>query len=1000
MKKFFMMMLLFGSLAGTVVQGQDGSREVSGRIVDAKGVGIPNVTVKVKGTSGGVTTDQDGNYKIKVPSKSAVLQFSSVGYVTQEQLTSNQSAISLTLESSSKKLDEVVVVGYGTSKKKDLTGSVSSVSRDDLNLGGATSNMAQAIQGRAAGVQVSQTNAAPGGETTIRIRGGNSIKSTNEPLYVVDGFISSTGKDISPADIEDIQILKDASATAIYGSRGANGVVLITTRRGKTGKPSIAVEGYYGVQSVIKEPELMNATDYMNITNAKAVENGNPPEFTDAELNSGVNTNWFKEGTRNATVQNYDVSVGGGTEDSHISLSGNYFQQDGALLKTNYKRYSGRLNMDKTFGGKFKVGANVYAARAFSEYKTYDGNIVPSNVLYGLMFTSPSIPVYNANGTYATRKGRDNPMAWLLEPTNDRYQNKFTGNVFVDYEIIKGLTAHVSGGTEIFTTKEGYYLPTTLISGAKVKGQASVKDVSSIRNLFEGYLTYRKQFGDHSLSVMGGVSQQNDVTDEHYTQVQKFTTDKYLYWNLGAATERLQSTSLRTPGKLASVYGRLNYGFADKYLATFTWRADGSSQFGPNNRWGYFPSGSLAWRLSKEDFIADLNIFSDLKLRAGYGATGNDRIPPYGYMATFGPTGVSLDASSALSGGIVAKTLPNPDLKWESNAQLNIGLDMGFVQNRILATVDFYQKKTTDLIADLPIGQWWGFATQLANVGSLQNTGIEFAINTENIVRGDFRWSTNFNIAYNKQKVTDLGDRKYIRAQTANPDGSVPASDFTQLEVGKELSMLYGYVYEGVIKTGEKYSPQPNSVAGDPKFKDVDGDGSITAGDRTYLGNANPHYVFGLNNEFTYKGIEFAIFFQGALDYSLYNMNGLLLETYTGVEAKNRWTVNNENTNVPRNGYFTTKYGNYIHSKFVEDASYLRCKMVTLAYNLPLGSLKNKIRNIKVYTTVQNLFTVTGYTGTDPEVNTNGGNANLTAGLDFNAFPAYRTVTFGAKLNF
>ncbi|WP_052272774.1 SusC/RagA family TonB-linked outer membrane protein [Flavihumibacter solisilvae] len=1001
MKKLYSLMVFLACLSlPMALSAQQEGREISGLITDSKGAGIPNVTVKVKGTSGGVTTDKDGRYTIKVPGNKAILQFSSVGFVEQEVTAGGQSVVSLSLEASARKLDEVVVVGYGTQRKKDLTGSVSSISRDEMNLGGVTSNMAQAIQGRAAGVQVSQTNSAPGGETIIRIRGGNSIKSTNEPLYIVDGFISSTGKDINPNDIEDIQILKDASATAIYGARGANGVVMITTRRGKSGKPLIQYDGYYGAQNISRKPKLMNGLEYMTVTNAKAAELGNPPEYTPAELASGISTDWFKEGTQTANVQNHDLSVSGGSEDSHISLSGNYFKQDGALKETDYSRYSGRLNMDKTFAGKFKIGANIYGARSFSNYKTYDGNIVPSNVLYGLLFTSPAIPVYNADGTYATRKGKDNPIAWLLEPTNHRYVNKLTAGVFAEYEIMKGLSARVNAGTEYYTTKEGYYLPTTLLSGAKVKGQASVNDLANIRNLIEAFLTYKKKFGAHYVNVLAGMSRQKDVNDRHYTQVQKFSTDKYLYYNLEAATERLSSVSSRIETMLASFYGRVNYSFNEKYLATFTLRADGSSRFGPSNRYGYFPSGSLAWNMSDESFVQDLNVFSNLKLRAGYGITGNDRIGDYIYMSTFGPTGVSLSETSALYGGIVPTRAANPDLKWESTAQLNIGLDMGFLDNRLSATVDFYRKKTNDLIFDIPIGQWWGFTTQTGNMGAIENHGIELAISSENIRRGKLKWNTSFNIAYNKQKAVDLGDRPYIITQTANPDGSVPTADFTKLEVGRELSMLYGYVYEGVIKQGEKYDAQPLSVAGDPKYKDLNNDGAITSADRTYIGHANPHYVFGLGNDFSYNGIELSIFFQGAVDFDLYNMNRLLMETYTGKDALNRWTPDNQNTDIPRNGYFTSKYGGYINSRFVEDASYLRCKLISLGYNLPMEKITSKIKNIKIYTTVQNLFTVTGYSGTDPEVNTRGGDANLAAGLDFNAYPPYRTLTVGAKINF
>lgn len=984
-------------------QAQTDTKEITGVIKDAKGEGIPGVTVKIRGTAGGVTTDANGKFSLKAPKKQITLQISSVGYVSQEILVGDNTSITVSLEAETKKMDEVVVIGYGTAKKKDLTGSVSSISKDQMNIGGITSNAAQAIQGRAAGVQVAQTNAAPGGETIIRIRGGNSIKSSNEPLYVVDGFISSSGKDISPNDIEDIQILKDASATAIYGARGGNGVVMITTKRGKKGKPVVQYDGYYGAQKILRRPKLMNAKEYMAVTNAKAAEQGNPPEFSQQELNNGVNTDWFDLATQTATVQSHDFSVSGGNEDSRIFMSGNYFNQQGALRRTDYTRYSGRANAEKDFGKKLKVGMNLYGARSNSAYKTYDGNIVPSNVLYGLLFTSPSIAPYNADGTYQRRKGRDNPLAWLLEPTNDRFSDKLNANAFIDYEIIKGLNLRINAGTEVVTTKEGNYLPSTLVPGEKIKGQASVNDLKEVRNLVDAYLTYKRSFGDHDFTLMGGISRQRDVIESHYTQVQKFTSDKFLYNNLEAAAERISAKSLKYEDLRASYYGRLTYAFKDKYLATFTMRADGSNFFDPQNAYGYYPSAAVAWRLDGEEFINKLNIFSSLKLRAGYGSTGNDRLPVRNLaFPQFGPTNVSLGEGSQSYGGMIVSRAANPGIEWESNAQIDIGLDMGFANNRIMATVDFYRKKTTNLFLDLPIGQWTGFGVITSNAGIVINQGIELALNTENFNTKDFRWNTNFNVAWNKQEARDLGGRANIITQTANPDGSVPAADFTKLEVGKELSMLYGYIYDGVIQQGEKYAAQPDSKPGDPKFRDLNGDNAITAADRDYLGNANPHWIFGFGNDFSYKGIELSIFFQGAWDFNLYNMNRLLMETYTGVDALRRWTPQNTNTDVPRNGYFTSKYGGYINSRFVEDASYLRCKMITLGYNLPVSRMGflNKLKGIKVYGSVQNLFTVTGYSGTDPEVNTRGGENNLAAGLDFNAYPSFRTFTFGLKMNF
>ena len=991
--------------------------EIHGTVTTAKGQPLPGATITVKGTKRGAVSKADGSFTISA-NPGETLEFSMVGFKPWSvKIDGSTTTFKVTLEDDVSNLTDVVVVGYGTTKKKDLTGSISSISSDQMNNGGIISNAAQAIQGRAAGVQVSQTNAAPGGQTIVRIRGGNSIKSTNEPLYVVDGFPSETGKDINPNDIDDIQILKDASSTAIYGSRGANGVVMITTKRGKSGRAAIQYDGYYGTQRITKEYDKMNGLENMQVTNAKAIEKGQPAYYTAEDLASGRDNDWFKLATRPGMVQSHNLSIAGGTAEDRVSLSGNYFKQDGALKNTSFERYSVRLNYDRQFSKNFKTGASVYGSRSYTNFKTYDGNIVPSNVMYGVLTASPAIPVYNADGSYARYRGRDNPLAWLMAPTNDRYENKVNINAYLDYQIIEGLNFRVNGGTEYSTFREGTYLPRDLVDGEKVGGKASLNNVARTRNLAEGYFTYRKIFNKiHSVNLVAGVSYQSDMYSQQYAQVQKFSTDAFLYHNLEAASEPLSNTSLDVPSKLASAYGRLNYSLKDKYLATFTFRRDGSSRFGENYRFGNFPSGSIAWRAGEEEFIKNLNIFSNLKVRAGYGVTGNDRIPDYIYMYLFGPTKVSLGPGSDSYGGIVATRLPNPDLQWESTAQFDVGIDMGFVNNRISATIDFYRKKTNKLIFDIPIGDWNGFANQTVNAAEIENKGVELSITTENIINHAFTWNTTLNIAYNKQTCLDLGGRQSIITQTANLYGG-RSIDFTKLEPGQELSTFYGYIYDGVIKTGEAHPQQPNSKAGDPKFKDISGpggkpDGIIDANDRTYLGHATPRYIYGINNNFAYKGFELNIFLQGALDYSLYNATNLVLESGPGKAALNRWTTTNENTDIPRDGYVIA-YGGMINSRFVENASYLRCKMLTLGYNIPVAkTFLRKLGGIKVYGSVQNLFTITKYTGSDPEVNTNlnssvnngslsgGSNANLSSGLDYTAFPAYRTYTLGLKFNF
>lgn len=976
---------------------------VSGTVYDAKGVEVPGANVAVAGTSLGAITDLEGKFSLSVPGTKSVLRISFIGYKTAEVTVGNQTEFKITLEDDSKTLDQLVVVGYGTQKKKDVTGAVSSISSESLNLGGATSNVAQAFQGRAAGVQVSQSNSAPGGTTVVRIRGGNSISSTNEPLYIVDGFPSETGKEINPNDIEDIQILKDASATAIYGARGANGVVIITTKRGKAGKAQVTFDSYYGVQKVSSNYEKMTGLQAMEITNAKNAEKGLPALYTAKDLASGINNDWFKMATRNAKVQSYSVTASGGTEATRAALSLNYFNQDGALKNTDFDRYSVRLNLDQTFGKKFKMGANMYGAHTVSKYKNYDGTIVPSNVMYGILSASPAVPAYNADGSYARFQGRDNPIAWLLAPTNNVTGNKINLNAFAEYNITDALSFKVNAGTEYYGYKEGTYLPRDLVDGEKVKGRATVNDVAFFRNLVEGYFTYIKTFGDHSINAIAGVSTQDDKNDTHYSAVQNFSSDIYLYNNLGAGTERVSTTSSKINTKIASAYGRVNYGWKDKYLATFTIRRDGSSRFGENNRYGLFPSGSIAWRIGDEDFVKNLNVFSDLKIRASYGITGNDRIGDYVYMTTLSPVNLTLDGNNSYP-GMAAKGLPNRNLKWESTGQLDVGFDAEFLNGRISTTFDYYRKKTTDLLMNIPIGDWQGFSSQTVNAGAIRNNGVELSITSQNINNGSFRWKTTLNVAYNKQRVLDLGGRPYIITQTANPYGG-RGVDFTKLEPGRELSSFYGYVYEGVIKTGEAYGPQPGSPAGSPKYKDLNNDGKIDASDRTYLGNANPHYTIGFGNDFRYKNWDLNIFMQGALGYSLYNANRLVLESGFGTDALNRWTTTNQNTDIPQDGYGNISYGGYINSRFIEDASFLRCKMITLGYDLPLAA-KSKVR-VRLYGTVQNLFTITGYSGTDPEVNTKAANTgtsansiNLSSGLDYTAFPSYRSYTFGLKVNF
>lgn len=996
MKKF---RLLFACLATLIfISASAQQHSVQGNIIDSTGTPLSNVTVNVKGTKISALTNQSGAFNINVPNNNAVLEFSSVGYTTKTVTVGEQSTINVQLTATTNELNAVVVVGYGTTRKKDLTGSVASISSDKLNLGGTVSSVAQAMQGKAAGVQVQQTNFAPGASLSVVIRGGNSINTTNAPLYVVDGFITDNGAQINPNDIADIQILKDASAAAIYGARGANGVVLITTKKGVAGKLNIEADISHGTQNLSYKPALINGDQYTKIQNAIAQEDGNPPPFPSGFPTT--NTNWWDLATQNASVDNQGVSLSSNDKGSKVYTSFYHTKQTGVLKHTGFERYSGRIGAEKSLGERVKLGGNFYGAVSTYSLQSYTGDITAP--LYSIMTAPPNIPVYNEDGSYYRYLGKNNALANLLEPTNNLTNRLVNANMYLDYDVVKNLTYHIDGGVEFSQSTAGQYTPKTLVAGQASNGIAAEQMYNTTRWLVQQYLTYKYNKGDHSVTVVGGYSNQRDVYEYLNANNKGFSTDNFLYFNLGAGSLPSNPSSQKTePLKATSFFGRINYSFQDKLLATFTFREDGSSKFPANNRWGAFPSGAIAYRFSDEKFIQDLNAFSSLKVRVGYGLTGNDRVNPYQYLTTFSNYSTVLDGSGNLQVGIEPSVLSNNSLRWESTSQLDIGIDMGFVKDRITATIDLYRKKTTDLLLNVPIGQWWGFNTQLINAGSMENKGIELGITTNNISTKDFSWSSTFNISYNKQKCIKLAPGvPNIITNTANPSGVVSAQGFTKLEPGVELGELYGYVYAGVIKSGEKYDAEPNAKPGDPKYADINGDGQITPdSDRVYLGNTNPHYTAGFTNQFHYKGFDLTVFFQSSFGYHLFNMNRLVLESTTGTDVLNRFVAGqNENTDIPREGYFLSTYGSYVNSRFVEDASYLRLKQVSLAYNLPQSLLSHLkiVEGLQLYVNAQNLFTITKYSGTDPEVNVH--TSNLGGGLDFGVFPAFRTFEFGAKL--
>ena len=703
------------------------AKRVSGVVTDSAGEPIPGANVVQKETTNGTVTDMNGKYTLDVPNN-ATLVISFIGYTTKEIKVGSQSVLNVSLVEEAIGLNEVVAIGYGYVKKKDLTGAVSTVSADDMVLGGTVSNAAQALQGKTAGVQVSQSSKAPGGTIAVRVRGNNSISSTNEPLYVVDGFPSSEGLNLNPNDIESMQILKDASATAIYGARGANGVVLITTKRGKAGENKISYSGYLGTQKVDNPFEFLNAKDYMNLQNALYQEidgqEGNPNGvYTPSQLQSTVDTDWLDVCTRLALVQDHNIQFRGGSEKTKVLTSLGYYKQEGVLKNTDFNRISGRVNVDQTINDFIKAGATMYAHRERSNAQTYSGNILGENVMLSVMEYDPTVKPYNEDGTYGRVPGGrgDNPLANLLERKKEMVNDKFNGTAFLEVNPFDGFTAKATAGVELLHNFKGSYLPkSTTYAGEIEGGIASTYDFRSTRQVFEGILNYMKTFNNiHDLNVMLGYSYEKYSAESRSANGKGFSTDLFEWNNLGAASIKGVSSS-KTENLLASFFGRVNYTFNDKYLATVTVRRDGSSRFGANNHWGTFPSGSLAWRASEEDFVKNWGVFSNLKVRAGYGVTGNERIGDYASYALVSTNHVTLDGSNNMPGTHLNQSSPeNVSLKWETTTQYNVGFDMGFFNNRLSVTLDGYWKKTKDLLLKVSLPYYTGFTSGQQNVGEI-----------------------------------------------------------------------------------------------------------------------------------------------------------------------------------------------------------------------------------------------------------------------------------------
>lgn len=992
--------------------------KVSGTVSDQSGVGLPGVNILIKDSQTGATTDESGKYAIEIADRPATLVFSFVGYISQEIAVGNQTSIDVVLKQDDKLLNEVVVVGYGVVKKRDLTGSVASIGSTELKEQ-PVSSFNQALQGRVAGVQVTNSSNAPGGGITIRVRGGNSISASNDPLYVIDGF-PVTNPDpasgannsvvypnplaaINPNDIESIEVLKDASATAIYGSRGANGVVLVTTRRGKEGQATVDFEAYYGVQQITKMLDMATAEEHTAAKNEQlrnlnfAERYGNPNgAYPKKPAEYGIGTNWQKEIFRTAPIRNYQVSISGGTDKIRYLISGNFFNQEGIVITSDFKRFTSRVNLDAKISKRVKVGTNFTISRSTNNSVNETG----SSSLVGLALrASPASPVFDANGNYQLLNvgpgsgfsSVANPVAVAKTSTNTLLTDRILGSVFTDISIAEGLTARVSLGADVLNTRRNlFYTPQTLI-GNTVNGYGSNGSANNLNLLNENVLTYSRTRGSHAFDIVAGVTFQSNREERAYAEAQDFPSYSLGANNIGMGNKPLPPRSALNKWGLNSYLGRVNYRLSDKYLFTVTGRIDGSSRFGTNNKYGFFPSGAFAWRVSDEAFMKSVKAVSDLKFRVSYGVTGNDGIGLYNSLSQYTTSRTVFGDLEALASQ--ASRIANPDLRWEKTAQFDLGFDLGLLGNRLLLTADYYIKKTSDLLLPVELPATTGFTTVTRNIGSLVNRGFELGINTVNL-DGALKWKTNANFSMNRNEVLKLNNADQIF--TAN----------SIVKVGESVGSFYGNVFDGIWQTAEQIKAAGNlaragDLPGAIRYKDINGDGVFNeATDRQILGNGLPKFIFGITNNFTFKGFDLSVFIQGVQGNKILNDTRKSMETSDPSDNLLRTVIEGAwRTDKPSNTLPSIRQwrSTGTDSFYIEDGSFVRLKNVSLGYVIPFKP--GWIKRVRAYVSGQNLVTLTKYRGFDPEVNSNF-SSNTQYGLDSYAYPAARTYTLGASLSF
>ncbi|WP_353484901.1 TonB-dependent receptor [Haliscomenobacter sp.] len=1000
-------------------------RTITGKVTDDEGEALIGATILVRGTTTGNITDVNGAFSLVVPPNATVLMISYTGFSPKEVTLTDANNYEITMETEVIGLSDVVVVGYGSQSRKGITGSVAKVSGETISKLPVT-GVDQALQGQAAGVQVVAASGTPGSSVSVRVRGPSSINAGNQPLYVVDGVPISTGSnsqigfggqqanaltDINPTDIESIEVLKDASAAAIYGSRASNGVVLITTKRGKAGKTQVSLNSYYGQQEIQKKPETLTGPQYVAVVQ-EAIRN----RFTatslpssqrlvglDAAPDTYPNTNWSDQILQTAPISQTDLSFSGGNERTKFYLSTAYFTQDGIIKGSKFDRYSIRLNLDNFITNKIKIGTSTFLSRSNSDRLNNDNNI--NGVLSASFLMGSHIPVRNADGTYAkdANSSVENPVAAQLEPTNENFSGRILSTLYGDWSILPWLSFRTNLNLDLSNFRETRFAPTTTNTGFGLRGQGIEAYNQELNLVNENFFTISKSIGSLNLDLLLGTAFQNSRSESFFGQGENFPGNTIK--TLNAASVKKDLSSSRTEWGLNSYYSRLNLNFKEKYFISGSVRRDGSSRFGANQRWALFPALSAAWRVSEEPFLKNSKIISELKLRAGFGQTGNQNIGNFASRALISP-GANYNQIAGLS----PSQLGNPELTWETNEDVSIGLDLGFFNNRISLVLEAYERNTIDLLLNRPLVFTSGFASITENIGSTQNRGIDILLNTQNLVSKKFTWSTSFNVAFLESKIIKLAGTPFASGFASwVAEGEAPSAfrGFRVERIFQEQAEIDALNTKARERTGIATSVYQSTLTrpGDIQFKDLNGDGLITALDQEILGNALPKFYGGITNNLSFAGFDLSFFFQFQSGNMIYNntrafsegMNGIFGQSATVLD---RWTPDNRSTTFPRAVFGDPNNNRRTSDRFLEDGSFIRLKNLNFGYSLPKSITdKLKINRLRVYVGGQNLLTFTNYSGLDPEVSTFG-EVTLSAGTDFLTFPQSRTIMGGLNITF